>query len=117
MGFNTTVLILNDGLHYIEKDLANWWSSISRLASGLGVRDKPVDVGAGGFANASSVLAVEHADTKCVIATGGNHGTVLAKIHGLDYSHHDREHIIKLLGAVADDYGYRLIKKPPGTVK
>jgi len=80
-------------------------------------RDKPVPVSAGGFVNVSQVLAVEHADTTCVIATGGNHGTVLAKVFGLDYGHHDREHIIKLLGAVASDYGYRLVKKPPGAVK
>jgi len=106
------VLILNDGLHAIEADLPNWWAQISRCASSIGTRNGPVTVSAGSFANPTQVLTVEHADVTSVIATGGNCGTVLSKVFG--GKHHERDHIIKLLRQVVDDYGYRMVKKQPG---
>lgn len=80
MGYNTTVVILNDALHFIEDDpdfgkrLAD---AVKRVTKG-----KPVYVSAhaksGGIhCNAATVIETHHADYDVTVRVGGNRGEVV----------------------------------------
>ena len=121
MGFNTTILILNDGFHSIEDNLQEWFQKIRRKANcndtvligtqnggtdyGLG------DVGAGSHVNCSSVIATHHADETVVMAVGGNCATILAHVWNGGH-HHTEEDKVKLLKEMAAQHGYKLVKLP-----
>lgn len=110
MGFNSTVIVMNDALHEIKSDPdfgKNLAHAIMMHGAGQG---RHVDVGAGGHANAASVVDCQHADVVSIIAMGGNHGTVMLRTHN-GGRHHAESEQIDLLKALADKYGYRLTKK------
>ena len=114
MGFNTTVVVMNDALNYIAEDkdfgknlelgiLDHYWDKDrvdvpARTASGRGVHG-----------NAAVVVAQHHADCTSIIAVGGNCATVLGKYWG---THHKPEDKLRLLKLMADELGYCVRKKP-----
>lgn len=71
MGFNTAVLVLNDGLDQLQKYPDEFVSGI------LENLDKGGDFGVGSHGNPAAVLASEHADHVQLIAVGGNQITRL----------------------------------------
>lgn len=80
MGWNTTVVVLNDALSFIENDPEFG----KRLAGAIqkAVRGKPVDVAAhsanGGIhCNAATVIETHHADYDVLVRVGGNRGEVV----------------------------------------
>ncbi len=75
MGFNTTVVVLNDALGDIEKD-PNFGKKLVRAIMEV-QRGKPVDVSAGCHANAALVVETHHADHDVIVAVGGNYGRVM----------------------------------------
>lgn len=80
MGFNTTVVVLNDALGEIRNDPEFG----RRLADAIAhvQRGKPVDVPAhsikGGIhCNAAVVIETHHADYMVTVRVGGNYGEVV----------------------------------------
>lgn len=80
MGFNTTVVILNDALHEIEKDKdfgKNLVDAIMRLND---PREKtPIYFASGNHCNPACVVETHHADFDVLIRVGGNTGEVVAE--------------------------------------
>lgn len=80
MGYNSTVVILNDALHVIETDPEFG----KRLADAVkrAVMGKPVGVAAhsasgGIYCNAATVIETHHADYDVLVRVGGNRGEVI----------------------------------------
>lgn len=74
MGYNTTILILNDGLEDIRKDPVRAVEGIhSMIAQG-----KEGSVGAGNHANPIYVMQTQHADVPRLYFTHGNSITELS---------------------------------------
>lgn len=75
MGYNTTVVVLNDALDQIRDDPdfgRKLYEAILKVQRG-----KPVDVSAGYHVNAATVIETHHADQTAFVAVGGNYGVVL----------------------------------------
>jgi hypothetical protein len=66
VGFNTTVLILNDGLDHIEKHPDEFYQGLCEKMHDGG------DVSLGGFVNPVHVMPTAHADVFRLYATHGN---------------------------------------------
>ena len=108
MGFNTTVVAMNDALHDIERD-PDFGKKLSRAISEIfGERD-PIDVSAMGHCNAATVIETHHADQTAIVTVGGNYGTLQAYSWG--HSHHTAESAEKHLREWADKLGFTLSKK------
>lgn len=103
MGFNTTVVVLNDALHEIKND-PDFGRKLYDAV--LCVQRGPQDVSAGNHCNAVSVIESHHADGFHLIAVGGNYGLDLGYV-GSWQADPDQ-----MLRALADRRGYRLVKKP-----
>lgn len=103
MGFNSTVVVLNDAIGYIEKDPGfgkNLCKAIAQATNG-----KQVDVVAGPHCNAATVVETHHATHYEVTAVGGNCGIRLGWTH---YHNGDK---VAMLKDLAWAMGYRLIKR------
>ena len=121
MGYNTTVVVLNDALGDIEKDpefgkkLAQ---AISASLSNPRERDdrgyhQTVEVSAGCSANAAHVVETHHGDNTTLVAVGGNLGQQVFETWG--WRHHTTPE--ELLRRWASELGYDLRKKPIRKVK
>lgn len=76
MGYNTTVIILNDALDQIKKDplFAEKLYDACLTVN----RGRQVDVSAGNHCNAATVIETHHADVAQPVIIGGNCGYYLA---------------------------------------
>jgi hypothetical protein len=113
MGCNTAVIIMNDAMGAIEKCPDEFVNGVRglRVAMGQFMRgDKPADIGVGGHANAATVFHQQHADVVGIHAIGGNHTSQLLLTHNGGH-HYTDEHRLALLKQLADEHGYRLVKK------
>lgn len=111
MGYNTAILMLNDGQHDLENEVevGKKISQAMSLSQRPEYREKGVNVGLCGFANPMTVMSAEHADDVQVLAVGGNSIIRLGTLYG-DWSYMlDKEALLKRL---ADQMGYRVVKKP-----
>jgi hypothetical protein len=108
MGFNSTLLILNDALDLIEKD-PEFGKKVAQAIQEFGCYGKErKDIGVSGHGNAASVIDCHHADTSTLILVGGNYGTVVQPAAcGWDHDKGKEE----ALRRWADKAGYRLVKK------
>jgi hypothetical protein len=92
MGYNTTILVLNDALTHIEND-PDFGKKLCKAIRELGVmggmRRGPINVPVGGHANPVTVIETHHADQTALIAVGGNNATVFFTIPGC--RHGDKE--------------------------
>ena len=106
MGYNTTVVVLNDALSDIENDpeFGRKLAAAVRKVS-LG---KPVDVSAGGHCNAAIVLETHHADNQQLVLVGGNYGQLLP----CNVRYHSETPEMDVLTTLATKMGYFLRKKP-----
>lgn len=79
MGFNTTVVVMNDALSAIESDSAFGERLVRAILEVQ--RGKPVDVAAHGrrsiHANAATVIESHHADYFVTVRVGMNSGEVV----------------------------------------
>ncbi len=107
MGLNTSVIVLNDALRAIEKDIHFG----AKLARAIELIHKPLerDISSGCNANAASVIETHHSDFTSIIAFGGNYASVLARAYGP--VHHTTESQVKLLEFLAEQLGYKISKK------
>tara|TARA_Y100000310_G_scaffold317661_1_gene370764 strand:+ start:967 stop:1395 length:429 start_codon:yes stop_codon:yes gene_type:complete len=115
MGFNTTVVVLNDALHQIQEDPEfgkRLHKSIGELGGGSNVRnvDVPAIHGNSVHCNAATVIETHHVDETTIIAVGGNMGKQIGNV--FCSANADPLEIVKQL---ADQLGYTLHKKriPP----
>ena len=107
MGYNTTVIVMNDALGQIEKD-PEFGKSLSRAISHLSVsRGRPVDVSSGGHCNAATAIESHHADRYIATAIGGNMGVILG-----DCGSWQTDDEVEMLRSLALKHGYTLRKKP-----
>jgi len=109
MGFNSTLVIMNDSLHEIAKD-KNFGKKVSDAVQRVD-HEKYVDISSGCCGNAATVVDCHHADGTALIAVGGNCATVLMPYAG-SYRHHTKEGQERMLRAWADELGFRVAKKP-----
>lgn len=107
MGFNTTVVVMNDALHHIEND-AEFSKKLVRAIQGFTIPERDKDVSAGGFINAATVVGQHHADSIHLFAIGGNYGRDLGYVAFWP----DHENDETILRALADKLGYTIRKKP-----
>jgi hypothetical protein len=103
MGYNSTLVILNDALHEIEKD-KDFGKKVHDAVITVN-RGKPVDISSGFHCNAATVIETHHADQISLIAVGGNCG------QDFGYVGNYRSKPLDMLKALADKLGYRIVKK------
>ena len=111
MGFNTSMIVLNDSLNEIEEDKdfgRKVAEAISELDLGGG---RQIDISSGFHANAASVIESHHADQTVVVSFGGNCGQVLGRVHGWNYDLRKPEDKERLLKGLADELGYTVRKR------
>jgi hypothetical protein len=99
MGFNTTVVILNDTLHDIERD-PNFGKHLSDAVLTKGQSKDRVYC-----PHQVRIVETHHADDKHLIAVGGNTGVDLGYVGNYLSEPH------QMARALADMLGYRLVKK------
>lgn len=112
MGYNTTVVVLDDALSEIEGD-KDFGKTLSSKISEKSVSNNPIDVpaksGTCTHANAAQVIESHHADIVTLVAVGGNTGKVLARGHGVWRM--EESDLLELLNTAAQNLGYELTKK------
>jgi len=115
MGWNTTVVILNDALHKIAED-PDFGKNVSDATLSLqGPPGKNSTHISSGYGSAAEVVEKHHADSTVVLAVGGNSATVLHQTLG--WRHNDPQFQLQLLREMADKMGYTLRKKPQKRTK
>lgn len=105
MGYNTSVLILNDRLHDIRKDK----DFVEKLADGIGRQFMTCKPLWGFDKHQTTILGQNHADVVSVLMVGGNMGVEIAQINNGGHIA-EIEDQIKLLKEVANNFGFRLVK-------
>lgn len=113
MGYNTTIVVMNDALNAIGED-PEFGRKLEDAILSCHRVDNPdvsaVSKGGGIHVNAATVIGCEHADVTQVIAVGWNSGTVLDHPY---INYHDKSMTTdeKVLRSLADKLGFRLSKK------
>lgn len=115
MGYNTTIMVLNDRWGEIEKDPARFVKDLTPFIN-AGVRERRTagrEIGQSVqneflFAQ-TQVIDVAHADATQVIMVGGNTATLLGEAHYTG-GHHTREGVKKSLNQVLKQYGLKVIE-------
>lgn len=105
MGFNSTLIVLNDALHTIEKDEEFGKNVAQAIHEQYGRRKEYVDIASNGHMNAASVLGSHHADEKHLFAIGGNTGWDFGRMGNWKSPEED------LLRAWANKLGFDIHKK------
>lgn len=122
MGYNTTVMILNDAFGQIENNPTEFVDKLRPFINSGGItladhravrpeRDfgkSDVSFGVGNHGNAASVIDVAHADATQVIMVGGNCATLLGESYYT--GHHTRAGVKDSLNAVLKDMGLKVIE-------
>lgn len=108
MGYNTTVVVMNDAFDSIEND-KDFGKSLVAAAHEYTARRKRCDIMSGPHVNAASVINIAHSSTTVLCAVGGNYGSIIGSVH--THSHHEKDEQLEILKAVASGFGYKLVKK------
>lgn len=107
MGWNSTLVIMNDGLHVIKDD-KDFGTKVYNAVNQLNISKIPID--AGPYARA---IEQHRADGTALIAVGGNTGVSLGEF----YPYGSEAFEVRMLKALADKLGYRVSKKPKRSYK
>ena len=109
MGYNTSVIVLNDALDNIGRDPA-FGNSLAAAISQLGLPGARRDVSSLGHCNAATVIETHHADQTSLVSFGGNCGIQQMITYG--WEHNSPAMQAKMCAEWADKLGYRLVRKP-----
>ena len=114
MGYNSTIVVMNDALHAIAEDKEFGKKLEEAILSKHRVA-KPdvtaVSKRGGIHVNAATIIDCQHADTTQVIAVGWNSGNVLDHVN-INYHDDGMTPDEKILRSLADKLGFRVSKKP-----
>lgn len=113
MGYNATVVVMNDALEEIARD-PEFGRKLKYAILALSLGDDPktgrpyreTNVSAGYHTNAAVAIETHHADYAVVVSVGNNQGSVLGYAGSCDS---DKEQVLRHL---ADKLGFSLRKKP-----
>lgn len=112
MGWNTTVVVMNDSLDAIRQDSNFGERLYNACLKAIDGGEHDVCANPDGtqsyHVNAATVIETHHADGTALVAVGGNMGINL----GVFYAYGEEEKEVRLLKALADKLGYRISKKP-----
>jgi hypothetical protein len=108
MGYNSTVVVLNDALGDIERD-PDFGKKLVNAIMSMPISISGVDVTAGCHCNAARVIESHHADNTTLVAIGGNDGEKYVETFGWNIT--DDKFKLRLLQEFADRLGYRVVKK------
>ena len=113
MGLNTTIVLLNDGLHMIrdDKDVGKKLYSAVQEVGSHAFSGRSVDVSCGGHVNAIQVIETHHADMNKLISVGGNTGIDLGPVVAARGYIEEGDLKQKLLREFANEMGYDLHRK------
>lgn len=114
MGYNTTVVILNDAIHQIKDD-PEFGKNLHDAVLGLALPEKYRSryVPSGHHCNAAEVIEHHHADGIKLVAVGANTGWDLeVEVHYTEAHKPGTALQEVLLRALADKLGYRVARKP-----
>lgn len=107
MGYNTTIVVMNDALDQIAKDPNFGKNLVAAIEMAKQFPDKRQDVAAGNHVNAAHVVETHHADTTVLVSVGGNLGLVQARSRG--WNHHEVTFQVELLRVWAQRLGMRVV--------
>lgn len=109
MGYNTTVVVMNDSLHAIQDDPDFGKKLVGAIMKKTITRD-PIDVSALGHCNAATVIETHHADCMVPVLVGANMGREL--VDGcVGWGHDEVAQEIQMIRQLAEKHGFRLTKK------
>jgi hypothetical protein len=109
MGFNTSMIILNDALSYIKDDL-KFGEKVYYACQNASL-GKSVDIPSGSYVNAATVAESHHADGMLMLIFGGN-DVINTGVSAYCGGHRDKVQIeFDALKMLADKHGYSLRKK------
>lgn len=106
MGWNTGVLILNDAAHLMKADPPQFVENLERAMSEFHRRHGSVDFAIGNHVNGGTVFHQSHADNVGVYAIGGNTTSKFLEVYNGGDTNPP-----KLLKELAEQFGFRLVKK------
>ena len=105
MGFNSSIMIMNDGLDQIEKNPEQFAEQVKKL---ICEGDPGQQVGVGNHANCLELISCHHADMTSVSAVGGNCSNILGYSM---FGHSTDAAKVEVLKDVARKLGYELVEK------
>lgn len=116
MGWNTSILFLNDSIDVIKDNPESVVNNICQMMDGVyNLRQRDLCAGdtlqVGDRGNPMTLIHRDHADVTNLVAIGGNYCSTIFRGNNHGY-HHDKEKQIELLKAAAESLGYRLSKIP-----
>lgn len=110
MGYNSTILIMNDAMVQIEKDPKSFWENAFEALMDRRIHNQPVDFSIGNHSNGGLAISNTHADCVQVIAVGGNYASIIGSTFWGNQGHHEEEQQIKLLNDILNRKGYKVVK-------
>jgi len=108
MGFNTTVVVMNDALHAIAED-KNFGKTLADKVIGVGFSFKKrsdLYVPAMNHVNAAHVIETHHSDGMHAVLTGGNCGSDLGYVGGYTLDETTEDGKRNLLRQLAANLGF-----------
>jgi len=111
-GHNGILLIRNFCIKDIEKNTLGFWKKVKQELEKKehDENEKCKYFGFGDSVNGFAIVANAPVEYTNVLAVGQNYATVLGK-YKTSYGHHKNEDKVKLVKKLADDLGYKLVRK------
>ncbi len=116
MGYNTTILLLNDAEHRLDDD-ATFAKRLGAAVREVASFGKPKDLAIGNHVNGATVIETHHADDVAILAIGGNTAVRMATLGGAWAMIGAEDCNERLLRELADRLGYTLRRKPQRKVR
>jgi hypothetical protein len=114
MGFQTTVIFLNDAVDQLKKD-PNFQNKLYDAILKISMEQKPIDIRIGNHLNGCTVVEQHHADTTRFIVVGGNTAEVFGSGHWTllrdDLDKAGDNLSVRILKILAREHGFSVKRK------